>query len=101
MVICGSNYRLMRQRLKRLWHKGNLFCGRALRSFGRALAKAGKGMWWVFSDAGRAKTLWRILLFFLALLSAFGVISLDAHWYQLFNFGADAGKYVPFLWRVP
>lgn len=70
------------------------------RTVGRTLARMFKGIWWVFSDAARAKTLWRILLFLLALLSAFGVISLDAHWYQLFTF-KDTGTYIPFIWRLP
>lgn len=82
------------------WHRLNRALGITLRWTGRALAKIGKGIWWVFSDAARAKTLWRILLFLLALLSAFGVISLDAHWYQLFTFG-NTGTYIPFIWRLP
>ena len=87
-------------RLQHLLHSLGLACARALRCVGRALARAGKGAWWVFSDAARAKTLWRILLFLLALLSAFGVVSLDAHWYSLFTFG-NTGTYIPFIWRVP
>jgi hypothetical protein len=43
---------------------------------------------------------WRILLFVLALLSALGVISLDAHWYALFTLG-QTGHYIPFFWRLP
>jgi hypothetical protein len=54
----------------------------------------------VFSDVERARTVWRILLFVLALLSALGVISLDAHWYALFTFG-QTGHYIPFFWRLP
>ena len=86
--------------LGRVWHRLNRALGIFLRWTGRTLAKAGKGIWWVFSDAARAKTLWRILLFLLALLSAFGVISLDAHWYSLFTFG-NTGTYIPFFWRLP
>ena len=88
------------QHLQHLLHNLGLASVRALRFCGRALARAGKGAWWVFSDAARAKTLWRILLFLLALLSAFGVVSLDAHWYSLFTFG-NTGTYIPFIWRVP
>ena len=87
-------------RRQHLLHKLGLACVGVLRCTGRALARAGKGIGWVFSDAARAKTLWRILLFLLALLSAFGVISLDAHWYQLFTF-KDTGTYIPFIWRLP
>jgi len=86
--------------LGRAWHRLNRALGITLRWTGRVLLRAWKGIWWVFSDAARAKTLWRILLFLLAFLSAFGVISLDAHWYALFTFG-NTGTYVPFLWRLP
>ena len=94
------------RRLKRPLHLGRAlwWCRNAisvtLRALWRGIAKIGKGIWWVFSDAARAKTLWRFLLFLLALLSAFGVISLDAHWYQLFTFG-NTGAYIPFFWRLP